>query len=204
MSKIKSIDNYIEQCNTSNLSTLREDTVNTIISVFNIEIPNIDDGLTASLNTKTYKYVSTDLFADITLLKAKLENYKLNLQREDIIRTDKLKQLELQRQIISITNTNQNENASSSNASATAFLTFTISQTIENINKLPESLLSKEDSVELKELIYSIEGMISAKDTDGIKSKITKVLGTVANKGFDLFVAVAPYLLQASSFIPTA
>lgn len=187
MEKISFVEEYIEKCNST--TSDHENLISEIVFAFSNDINNIGQGLSF------YGYGgSAD--GDLLILKATLTNYKCNLQREDKIRADELKQLKLKNQITINTN-----NTNNSNSSATAIANVSISQTMKNITELPEGVLNKEDSVELKDLIYSIEGMIAAKDKEGAKSKISKVLGTIGNKGFDLFVAVAPYLIQAAATV---
>jgi len=195
MDKIAFIEEYIEKCNST---TSKQILIREINCTFKNDIDDISNGL------NFYGYGSSisneDYSEDLTKLKAILTNYKCDLQREDKIRTDELRMLELKSQI-TINNNNHNTNNSKSNSSATAIATVTINQTMKNINELPEDILNKEDSVELKDLIYSIEEMIAEKEKSGAKSKISKVLETIGNKGFDLFVAVAPYLIQAAATV---
>lgn len=194
MDKIDFIDEYIEKCSSITCDKLA--LIEEIVSCFRNEISNIHTGLTSYT-----RYVDFDGSTDLKILDAKLSNYKFDLLREDKLRDDKLKELELQRQIISITTNNSNESMSISKA--TAISTVSISQTMKNINKLPEGILNKEESLELKELIHSIDELISSKDNEGAKSKISRVLNTIGNKGFELFIAVAPYLLQAATAVQT-
>lgn len=189
MEKIAFVEKYIEKCNSTTFD--HENLISEIVFAFSNDINNIGQGLSF------FGYGgSTD--GDLLILKAVLTNYKCNLQREDKIRADELKQLELKNQITINTN-----NTSNSNSSATAIATVTITQTMKNINELPEGILNKEESIDLKELIHSIDEMIAVKDKEGAKSKISKVLSTIGNKGFDIFVAVAPYLIQAAGIIQT-
>lgn len=169
--------------------------LNKIILNYKKYIPDICDGLSAEIEIGENYFISSDLYHDTDILKSRLEHYKHEQLEEEKIRKESI---EKQNQLII---NNSNINQSHSNSSAIAITTVTISQTIDHIDDLPESTLSNEESEELKELILSIEKMIAAKDNNGAKSKISKVLSTIGNKGFDLFVAVAPYLLQAAGVI---
>lgn len=195
MDKVEFIEYYIQRCNLpeeNQGSLIRE-----IVCTFKNDIPHIYKGLTEyGISTSNHNYSG-----DLSKLKSILINYKCDLQRDDKIRAEELEKLELQRQIISITTINQNDN--NSHATATAIATVTINQTLNNINELPEGVLNREESLELKELIHAIDEMLAAKNNVEAKSKISKVLSTIGNKGFDIFVAIAPYLIQAAGIIQT-
>ncbi|PKL77512.1 MAG: hypothetical protein CVU99_03345 [Firmicutes bacterium HGW-Firmicutes-4] len=199
MGKIETLNFYISNCDLENQSVFdHQDLINEITMTYHSEISNLEYGLSPKFIDDYIDDESVDPIHDLKVLKLKLENHRDNLMHEDQKRAEELKILELKSQI---TINNNNHNTNNSNSSASAVATITINQTMKNINELPEGILSREESVDLKELIHSIDEMISEKDNEGAKSKISKVLCTIGNKGFDLFVAVAPYLIQAATTV---
>ncbi|WP_414150343.1 hypothetical protein ACIZ62_13040 [Acetobacterium carbinolicum] len=201
MGKIETLNFYINSCDLENQSIFdHQDLINEITMIYHSEISDLEYGLSPKFIDDNIEKESVYPVHDLKVLKLKLENHRDNLLREDQKRIEELKILELKSQI---TINNNNHNTSNSISSATAITNISISQTMKNINKLPEGILNNNETVELKELIHSIDEMIAVKDNEGAKSKITKVLNTIGNKGFELFVAVAPYLLQAATAAQT-
>lgn len=194
MDKISFIENYIERCD----STVDKpgDLIYEIVYAFGNEIPNIENGLKEYSVSRFYDSSIHAYAQDLKKLKSILENYKHSLQREDQIRIDELKMLELKNQI---TINNNNTNKSTANSSSAASIVLTIDQTLENINQLPEEIINDEGRQQLEEMLLIIEGMKSKKDKSDIKSKIGNVLKFIADKGVDVFIATAPYLLQAAN-----
>lgn len=201
MGKIETLNFYINSCDLENQSIFdHQDLINEITMIYHSEISDLEYGLSPKFIDDNIEKESVYPVHDLKVLKLKLENHRDNLLREDQKRIEELKILELKSQI---TINNNNHNTSNSISSATAITNISISQTMKNINELPEGILNKNETVELKELIHSIDEMIAVKDNEGAKSKISKVLNTIGNKGFELFVAVAPYLLQAATAAQT-
>ncbi|MEO1815295.1 MAG: hypothetical protein ABGU93_06900 [Acetobacterium sp.] len=201
MGKIETLNFYIHSCDLENQSIFdHQDLINEITMIYHSEISDLEYGLSPKFIDDNFEKESVYPVHDLKVLKLKLENHRDNLLREDQKRIEELKILELKSQI---TINNNNHNTSNSISSATAITNISISQTMKNINELPEGILNKNETVELKELIHSIDEMIAVKDNEGAKSKISKVLNTIGNKGFELFVAVAPYLLQAATATQT-
>ncbi|KNZ40610.1 hypothetical protein [Acetobacterium bakii] len=194
MDKITFIESYIERCDTTDGAQGK--LIYEIVYAFGNEIPNIENGLEEfslirDLDPSIHAYTQ-----DLEKLKSILINYKLDLQREDKLRSDELRMLELKNQI---TINNNNTNKSTAISSSLASVNLTINQTLESINQLPEEIIDDEGRQKLEEMLLIIEGMKSKKDKSGIKSKVGNVIKFIADKGVDVFIAVAPFLLQAAN-----
>ena len=81
MGKIDIVNDYILKCDnliTSNDTNEANELITLIVSVYEVEIPNITD----RLSTFTY-YADSNYINDLKILKAILTNYKSNLEIED-------------------------------------------------------------------------------------------------------------------------
>lgn len=145
MSKIDTLNGYIEKCDqvleSKNLKSA-EKLQDEIIGVYSDEIRNIRDQLD---NYSLYVGDSRpkiDFLGDIEKLKAKLSNYKDNLE------------LELSKTAIKKAGQTININQNNSN-SATASSSISFEQTLKSISRLDESVLSEDDK-ELLQGNYSL------------------------------------------------
>lgn len=80
-------------------------------------------------------------------------------------------------------------------ASAEAYCTITLSQALENVDGLPSDKLSDEDKTYLKGLLAELSQTIGVDRKDGEK-KYKKILTWIADKGIDVAIAAAPYVMQ--------
>lgn len=71
--------------------------------------------------------------------------------------------------------------------------TVELSVAFEQIDNLPESSLTEDEKTVLKGMIADLQ----AKDAKKRESKLQKVLGWLADKGTDVFIAIMPYIVQA-------
>lgn len=151
-----------------------------IIAVYEPEIPGL------KVNLSNYPIVSydsdvpVDYIGDASLLKAKLQNYSLNLASglyKPFRDTD------------GKVNVTQHVNQDVSTT-----VVVTIEQAIHNIQELPESVLSDEE----KELLSGKLASISVeKDKEKRWKKISSALKWIAEKGIQVGIAALPYITKA-------
>ena len=181
--KIQKIDEYIEKLNyaiesnnESEAGQLRRE----IIAVYEHEIEGIRNGLDAysadrALVSRPYNDVR-----DARLLRAKLENYKLNLKTglHTVLRGND--------SFVNVIQNNQQEMHSN--------ITITLQQTIFDINSLPENILSNEE----KEILCGKLATLSAeKNSKSRWEKAQGILKWIADKSIELGKVALPYVLQA-------
>ena len=186
--KIRTIDGYIEHLEDS-ISTgdskKAENLQTEIIAVYEPEI----DGLKVNLDnynvSHLYSNNPVDYIGDAKLLKAKLQNYKLNLA------SGLYKPFQSAEGAVTVTqHVNQDVNAT---------LVVTFEQVIHNIQQLPDSVLSDEE----KEVLSGKIAAISAeKDKEKRWGKVCSALKWIAEKGIQVGIAALPYIaktLEATS-----
>lgn len=186
--KIKMLEDYIEKLETvvANDDTAAAKVLqNEVISVYDHEI----DGLKTGLDNYSIAPLlsrSPDYIGDARILKAKLENYKLNL----------LSGLYSEfRSGDSAINVTQNVHQQTSNT-----ISISLEQTVSDINSLPQESLSDED----KEILCGKLASLSAEKTKESKwEKAQGVLKWIAEKGFEVGKIALPYVLEAVFKTPT-
>lgn len=202
MAKIDRLNEYILKCSEiiqSKDIKAASDLQDKIISVYEAEIPTIFNRLD---NYHHYGASSpVDFIGDMIIIEAILENYKDNIEKDERKAERELEKLRLQQSILTINNNNQN--SSLSNSSATTTLTVSIDQTIENILKIPDEVLTPAEKEELEEKLSALEVAKNSKDKGKISSKIGSVLKYIADKGIEVGIATLPYLGEISKFIQT-
>lgn len=156
-----------------------------IIAVYEPEIESLKSELDNYSFTHYGASTPVDYIGDAILLKAKLQNYKLNLA------SGLYKPFRGTDGAVTVTqHVNQD-------VSATVVVTF--EQTIHNIQELPESVLSDEE----KEMLSGKLASISAeKDKEKRWGKISSALKWIAEKGIQVGIAALPYItkmLEATS-----
>ena len=80
-------------------------------------------------------------------------------------------------------------------ASAEACCTVTLAQALESIDRLSSDKLSDEDKIYLKGLLAELSQTMGANRKD-CEKKYKKILSWIADKGVDVAIAAAPYVLQ--------
>lgn len=93
-----------------------------------------------------------------------------------------------------------NNPVNNNTANASINQNITIKSTIEDINKIPDNILEKEDKEYLEEILYSIEAL-KDKEKDKAKEKIFKVLKYIIDKGFEVGIVILPYLGEVSKIL---
>lgn len=83
--------------------------------------------------------------------------------------------------------------SATSESTATASAIVELSVAIEQIDSLPESSLTEDEKTVLKGMMADLQ----TKDAKKREGKLQKVLGWLATKGTDVFIAAMPYIIQA-------
>lgn len=181
--KIIMLENYIIKLNQavengdeSEAGQLRHE----IISVYEHEIDGIRSGLRAYDFSRSYSKSPLDNIGDAKVLRAKLENYKLNLRSglyKRFMETDNS---------VNVIQNNQQEIHSN--------IAITLEQTISDINSLPKNILSDEE----KEILCGKLATLSAEKNAKTRwEKAQGILKWVADKGIELGKVALPYVLEA-------
>ncbi len=186
--KIKIIDEYIGRLNDAIEGNDREKAKKLQTEIIAVYEPEIDS-LKSELDNYNFAHFGTntpvDYVGDAKLLKAKLQNYKLNLA------SGLYKPFQSAEGAVTVTqHVNQDVNAT---------LVVTFEQVIHNIQQLPDSVLSDEE----KEVLSGKIAAISAeKDKEKRWGKVCSALKWIAEKGIQVGIAALPYIaktLEATS-----
>ena len=180
--KVKEIDRYISDINKildSNDSDKAKDMQKKIIAVFGEEIMHLSKGLSNySLQALNDGYFKPDYIGDLNLIKAKLENYKTDLYPKNINND-----IPILKNEIKIYND----------------INISITNTIQNIQRLPENVLSNEDKESIEEKLNTIERLMNEKDHENAKSRVLNVVRWLADKSVDAAIAILPLIGSISS-----
>ena len=193
MGKIDTLQKYIDACDEikSHSENEKDKLIDEIVNVYNNEIKNIHRGL------DMYEWMSDgrgiDYDGDIIKIKAKLINYKDNLEMEEQKRKD---ELELAR--LGQNNINLSANANNSN---NINISITLEQAIKNIEQIPEETMSKDEKDDLEDKLSGIDAAVKSGKKEKAKEKIAGVLKFSADKGADALIAMLPYLGQMAGMI---
>ncbi|SEW31435.1 hypothetical protein [[Clostridium] fimetarium] len=199
MGKIDNLENYIKQCDTciemcqrENTTTYSKELQENIISIYAGELPNIRDGLDNYSMTHMYDNSPVDYIGDIKKIKAKLINYRDDIELKEQKEIREFEVLKLKQSSFNI----NNQNTSTNTLSTT--INITIDMVQETIQSFPDDVLSAEDKEELEDKLAGIEAMVNKNDKDKIKQKIGNVLKFALEKGTDVAIAILPYLGKAA------
>ena len=156
-----------------------------IIAVYEPEIESLKSELDNYSITQFDTSTPVDYIGDAILLKAKLQNYKLNLA------SGLYKPFQGVDGAVTVTQ-HVNQDVSTS-------VVINLEQTIHSILQLPESVLSDDE----KEILSGKIASISAeKDREKRWEKVSGVLKWIADKGIQVGIAALPYIskmLEATS-----
>lgn len=192
MKKLENLQKYINACedNMSIAEKEQEKFIEEVLSVFGNEI----DGITNHLDMYAYHLEGEiyDYNGDIKKIKSILINYKDNLEMEIEKRKNELELARLKQGSINVS-ANAN-NANSINIS------LTLEQALENIRKISDDILCKEEKEEIEDKLCGISEAVK-RDKGKAKDKIVAVLKFVADKGADALVAILPYLGQMAGIL---
>ena len=200
MDKIAFIDEYIEECNlvldnksTSQAKLLEDE----ILGVFSGEIENIRNRLDLFTNYANDDWI--DYLGDISILRQKLINYKINIKEEKEKRAYDLEIAKLQQPNI----TAHAESHQSQKQSSNVNVNITIEQLLKQVDEISESNLNAENKETLKEYIYSLEGVKVSKDKNKFWDKTKEILRFLADKSADAAIVMLPYIIQGFSALNT-
>lgn len=191
MDKIELIEEYIDNCDVvlhNKNQRHAEDLEDDILGVFSGEIDNIRERL------DLYHAVSgVDHLKDISLLRQKLINYKMNLLEEEKKREYELELARLkQPSVTNVASAHQTQ-------TTTIDVKIDIEQTIKQVEEIPTEILSFDDKEKLKEYLYSLEGIKASKNKNLFWEKTKDVFKFLADKGADAAIAMLPYIIQGLS-----
>lgn len=191
LGKIRDIEELVERCEDviiHDYTSTAKDLVDHIISVYSEDIPNYRTGLDLYEFTAfdTDSAVTIDYMGDLKKLKAKLINYKYELEEKELARKEALEIQRMNIQGITI----HNDNSSYASASSNVTVKVTLKQTIEKLDKL----LPKEELNDLEDKLAALELVMKKGDKEKSSIKMSNVLKFIADKGIDVAIAVIPYL----------
>ena len=151
-----------------------------IIAVYEPEIPALKNGLDNYSFGHAYTHTRVDYIGDAKLLKAKLQNYKLNLV------TGLYRPFQDADGAVTVTQ--------QVNQDVSTEIVITLDQVVSSIQDLPETELSAED----KEIL---SGKIAALSSEKVKEKrwekVCSALKWITEKGIQVGIAVLPYIAKA-------
>lgn len=151
-----------------------------IIAVYEPEIPSLKNELDNYSFKHAYTHTRADYIGDAKLLKAKLQNYKLNLV------TGLYRPFQDADGAVTVTQ-HVSQDVSTS-------VIINLEQVIHNIQELPESVLSSEE----KEILSGKIASISAeKDKEKRWGKVCSALKWITEKGIQVGIAALPYIAKA-------
>ena len=178
---ICALDDAITKRNTEKAKKLQTE----IIAVYEPEIESLKSELDNYSITQFDTSTPVDYIGDAILLKAKLQNYKLNLA------SGLYKPFQGVDGAVTVTQ-HVNQDVSTS-------VVINLEQTIHSILQLPESVLSDDEKEILSGKIVSIS---AEKDREKRWEKVSGVLKWIADKGIQVGIAALPYItkmLEATS-----
>lgn len=196
MGKIETLNEYIEECdnfiedNDPFHDEERFDLFRKIQAVYGEEIPGFNIGLNFYENDYS-DGVTTIFGSDIEKIKAKLINYKDNLEIEK-----EKRELELAK--LKQGNINVSANACNSN---NININISLEQTIENIKQIPDDIMTKSEKEDLEDKLSGIDVAVKSGKKEKAKEKIYGVLKFLVDKGVDVLVVLLPYLGQMAGMI---
>ncbi len=186
--KIKKVEEYIDELDNAidkNEVERAKELQTEIIAVYEPEIESLKSELDNYSITQFDTSTPVDYIGDAILLKAKLQNYKLNLA------SGLYKPFQGVDGAVTVTQ-HVNQDVSTS-------VVINLEQTIHSILQLPESVLSDDE----KEILSGKIASISAeKDREKRWEKVSGVLKWIADKGIQVGIAALPYItkmLEATS-----
>ncbi|EAJ5681183.1 hypothetical protein IDR50_000932 [Campylobacter lari] len=111
---------------------------------------------------------------------------------------DESEKIKEDKKLININNDFKNNNTNTANA--TIFQNITIEQALEELNKIPEDILDKNQKEEIENLLLAID-TLKEKDKTKAKEKIFSVLKYLSDKSIDALISLLPYLGQIAGVV---
>ena len=194
-SRIKKLEEYIEECKSVLNRNIPEEAVNQIVKV-----KKAYEG-TKKFTIDIIHNYDFDRFYTIDNTPEQLNRLKELIEQMEVYRAELLDEYNTQQNQNQTNQQNININNQNNNtANASINQNITIKSTIEDINKIPDNILDKKIKEELEEILYSIE-LLKDKEKDKTKEKVFKVLKYIIDKGFEVGIAILPYLGEVSKFL---
>lgn len=199
MGKIENLEKYIAKCDKfiKDKKIYEEEEKNDFFmeveSVYGEEIKGFRKGLDFYTSYYENGNETIDFDGDIQKIRAKLINYKDNLEMEEQKRKDELALAKLQHG-----NINVSANASNSNS---INISITLDQIMENINQISDDIISKDEKDDLEDKLSGIDAAVKSGKKEKAKEKILGVLKFLSDKGADALIAILPYLGQMAGMI---
>lgn len=197
MNKVELIESYINRCeeviitkNTNKANILTKE----IVAVFENEIEDIKNELNRYSGAALFGD-AIDYISDLTLLKQKLINYKINVESENEKMKYDLELAKLKQPQISA----NAEASSTQTTSVSANIAITIGQTLEKIDSIKDESINATDKEKLKDYLYSLEGIKTTNNKNKFWEKSKEVLKFIVDKGADAAVALLPYIVSGLS-----
>lgn len=132
-------------------------------------------------------------YQDIIKVRAKLVNYKDNIELDEEKRKYELEIAKLKQKNINVSANASNETSLKVNIE--------IEDVMQHINTISTDIISTKDKEVLEEKMLALETMVKNGKTKRAKEKIASVLSFLADKGADALIAVLPYLGQMAGII---
>ena len=182
-SYISRIDETIESGNTQKAHELQDE----VVAVYENEIKDIYRLLD---NYSHFQGGNINYIKDLRILKAKLINYKENLE------SGLYKEFLIGKPSINLTQTNEMK--------ANIAINIELEEVIEIINHIPEDCLSVEDKDTLAGKLAQLEMLSKAKkDKKTVWDKAGSILKWVGDKSVQVGVAALPYIMKALENAPS-
>lgn len=192
--KLVLINEYISRCETviANKDIRGSEILqDEIIGVFEAEIPHIKSQLDNYSGIGFFDSGhKVDFISDIKLLKQKLINYAANIKLEQDKMAHEIELAKLKQPSISATAEVVAEQ------SVINSVEISITNVIDEIEKMEEEKISPEDKKLLQEYIYSLEGIKNTKNKSKFWDKSKEVLKFLIDKGIDVAKIILPYILS--------
>ena len=193
--RIKKLEEHIEECKSVLNRNIPEEAVNQIVKV-----KKAYEG-TKKFTIDIIHNYDFDRFYTIDNTPEQLNRLKELIEQMEVYRAELLDEYNTQQNQNQTNQQNININNQNNNtANASINQNITIKSTIEDINKISDNILDKEAKEYLEEILYSIEAL-KEKNKDKAKEKVFKVLKYIIDKGFEVGIAILPYLGEVSKVL---
>ena len=199
MSKLDNLQIYIKRCDkyicNYQYCDADEEIYNFIMEiagVYGCEIKDFKSSLNIFGNF-VEKGDEPNYYQDIIKVRAKLVNYKDNIELDEEKRKYELEIAKLKQKNINVSANASNETSLKVNIE--------IEDVMQHINTISTDIISTKDKEVLEEKMLALETMVKNGKTKKAKEKIASVLSFLADKGADALIAVLPYLGQMAAII---
>ena len=189
MGQIDILNNYIEKCNkvieeknNERAFFFQEELIQKFSKKIDISVIDYYGGVSGYVEENLKK----NCIKNVENIRDELIAYKENLEKEPLPTGPK-----------TVFNFNQNQTMRDSmnmEVSVDNNITLSLDQTFMLINQIPDEILSTQEKEILEDKLSSVAVLQSKNDKEKLSSKIGAILKFIADKGFDVLIAVLPYL----------